>query len=55
MDSSDFNVHDSFSDSSEMYHLGQLESFLRAYKLSQYLEAFVSEGFDRLLSVTYCA
>ena len=41
-----------FSDEEEeSFWLDQLTDFLRHYKLSQYLETFVSEGFDRLLSL----
>lgn len=43
-----------FSDEEEeSFWLDQLTDFLRHYKLSQYLETFVSEGFDRLLSVSF--
>lgn len=43
----------SFSDEEdESSRLRQLSEFLQHYKLSQYLDAFISEGFDRLLSVS---
>lgn len=46
------DVEDYYEESSQVYHnLEQLDSFLRTYKLSQYFQVFVSEGFDRLLSV----
>ncbi|KAF1800723.1 hypothetical protein V8B55DRAFT_1533378 [Mucor lusitanicus] len=35
----------------ESTRLQQLSDFLQHYKLSQYLDIFVSEGFDRLLSL----
>lgn len=52
-----YNVQDFYEDSTKSNNLKQLKRFLKAYKLSQYFQVFVSEGFDRLLSVKkkdYC-
>lgn len=45
--------NNNFSDEeNEFLRLKQLSDFLQHYKLSQCLDIFVSEGFDRLSSVS---
>lgn len=48
----DVEMNLNFNESDEEIRRDQLKLFLEEYKLSQYYETFINEGFDRLLSVS---